>query len=181
MPWPGSCFSEPPLSLVMTASRRVKSVQLMVMGPWVRMPALAHLCNPWHYSWRCCDTSMMNIQSTLSVPHPWSCDPRTYMRGSQYGPHIQLNALLYDNLPHNSWWKLWQWWWGCLMFCEEEILDGSVKTITKTMFLALRSALRAPTHCNGFHGKWNGTSSQVHRVKCTPRLNMFSPRHLIPG
>ena len=23
------------------------------------------------------------------------------------------------------------------MFCEEEILDGSVKTITKTMFLAL--------------------------------------------
>ena len=30
------------------------------------------------------------------------------------------------------------------MFCEEEILDGSVKTITKTMFLALRSALRPP-------------------------------------
>ena len=37
------------------------------------------------------------------------------------------------------------------MFCEEEILDGSVKTITKTMFLVL--PLRAPTHCNGYHGK----------------------------
>ena len=86
----------------MTVSRRVKSVQLRVMGPMS-----ADACSG--SSFATLDTIhgdvvtlMMNILSTLSAP-----TLTLLILGlnsiPQHGPHIPLNVPLYDNLPHNSW------------------------------------------------------------------------------
>ena len=88
----------------MTVSRRVKSVQLRVMGP---MSEDEDACSG--SSFATLDTIhggvvtlMMNILSTLSAP-TLSLLILGLNSSPQYGPHIPLNVPLYDNLPHNSW------------------------------------------------------------------------------
>ena len=86
----------------MTVSRRVKSVQWMVMAPMSEDACSGSSFATLDTIHGGVVTLMMNILSTLSAPSLilliLGLD-----RSPQYGPHIPLNVPLYANLPHNSW------------------------------------------------------------------------------
>ena len=86
----------------MTVSRRVKSVQLMVMGPMSEDACSGSSFATLDTIHGGVVTLMMNILSTLSAPTLTLLILGLNSR-PQHGPHIPLNVPLYDNLPHNSW------------------------------------------------------------------------------
>ena len=86
----------------MTVSRRVKSVQLRVMGPMSEDASSGSSFATLDTIHGGVVTLMMNILSTLSAP-TLTLLILGLNSSPQHGPHIPLNVPLYDNLPHNSW------------------------------------------------------------------------------